>query len=627
MSPPLAARTLARWRAFALGAGLVALACVHSPILGYKKLADVDEGYALAIAERLLEGFKLYDGAVSQRGPLMYYGYALIAAVTGWDNPLGLRCWALGFAIGNVLLVYWAGARLFSRSAGVVAALLFVYALGFGMPLRDSVALHGETMQLPFLLTSVVLGAIAVRTPTGRSRTVRLVLSGITMGLGICIKQSLFLHPLPLVVWLVLSGHKNRVPPGVTLRQVGVFAGAVAAAPAIFVAHAAATGTLGELYYYCFRYNVDVHLQPGGKSLRWLTPLFDRLNERTLFFLALVLLVARAVPFVVRRARAASRLRSAWTLGRGFGAEGYVALHFVCALVTASSMSRFFPHYFIQALPFLTLLIAAGVRRWLESPRRGAQARLAVSVFAGFLVVYGGLAVYFEEKFDGRVAHDALVERLARYIEAATTPDERIFVWGFSPWLYSYSHRRPAGRFVFETYVTGFVPWFWDDLDVEKKRVVPGSMEALLSDLDRERPELVIDAGAVIFGRPMRAYEQPAAWLHEHYCFSFRFAAYDVYRRKAADGSCAGTAFPRSPGPVDFYGAGLAVLMPPLVDEATSRWLPTRELDKPVWFAGQPRPAQIDAIRDRRREKDEAEALGKLGIKSVSDILPPPPCE
>ncbi len=624
MAQPFAHR---RWQTLALGFGVLALVGVHAPILGYKKLVDVDEGYALSIAERLLEGFKLYDGAVSQRGPLMYYGYELMAALTGWDSALGLRCWALAFAIGNVLMVYWAGARLLSRSVGVVAALLMVYALGFGMPLRDSVALHGETMQLPLLILSVVQGALAMRAAPGSSdRVKRLAVAGVAMGMAICIKQSVVLHPVPLALWIVLDAHKNRRGAGAALRELAVFALGVSLVPALFIVHAASTGTLGQMYYYCVRYNLEVHLRATGKSVGWVGPMFDRLNERTAFFVAIALVAAVSFGFVRRRVQSAWRARSAWVLGRAYGPRVYLGLHLVLALVTASSMSRFFPHYFIQALPFLTLLVAACFRRVFDARDTGALARRVAMGGALFLVAYGGLAAYFEEKIDGRVGHDPLVERLAAYIEAATTPDQRIFVWGFSPWLYTYSHRRPAGRYVFETYVTGFVPWFFEEPEAESKRIVPGSVEALLSDLDREKPALVIDAGAVMLGRPMRAYERPAAWLHEHYCFSFRFSAYDVYTRKGVE-PCEVPYFPRSPAAVTFYGGVIPILMPLLVDRDTSRWLPPTEFDKPSMFPGQTAPVAIDAIRDRKRELEVLEALIKVGITSPTDLLPPAPCQ
>src|SRR6478609_3744913 len=110
-----------RWRLFVLISGIVSIIAVQGPLIGYKTFANVDEAYAAALAERLLEGHKLYQGAVSQRGPLMYYLFEAFAALHGWDNIVALRLWALALAIAHVLLVYWLGTKLLSKPAAVVA--------------------------------------------------------------------------------------------------------------------------------------------------------------------------------------------------------------------------------------------------------------------------------------------------------------------------------------------------------------------------------------------------------------------------------------------------------------------------------------------------------------------------
>lgn len=608
-----------------LVAGIVALIASHAAVLGYKKYADVDEAYASSIAERLLEGFKLYDGAVSQRGPLMYYGFALIAKVTGWDNVLGLRVWALGFCIAHVLLVYWAGRVLVSRWAGLVAALLTVYALAFGFPARDAMALHGEAMQIPALIGCAVTGAFAMR---GSPRRKWLAISGLLLGVAICIKQSVALHVLPMLVWIAIDARKQRAGAWGALGDASTFVAATLALPAVFLLNALREGTLSQLVYYCFTYNLQVHLQPTARAMLWLGPLHDRMNERTFFFVALVVLAARAAPFALRRVRASAAARSLTPLVRAFGVRGYLGLHLVVALVTASSMYRFFPHYYLQAMPFLTVLLGASLRGAFVARTTGRIARSTIAGFTAFLLAYAAITAYFLEKVDGRIAHEPVVERLARYVEASTAPEQRVFVWGFSPWLYPYSHRKPAGRFVFETYVTGFVPWFWEEPDVERKRIVPGSMEALLGDLDREKPEIVIDAGSVLFGRSMRAYELSSRWLHDRYCFELRFGAFDVYRRKPDDASCQVPYFPRIAFPVDFYGRPAPfVVMPITVDQASSRWLPPNEYDKATQFAQQTPPPHVDMLRDPKREREAAEGLKKLGVEDARELLPPAPCE
>src|SRR5215471_10517454 len=116
----------------------------------------------------------------------------------------------------------------------------------------------------------------------------------------------------------------------------------------------------------------------------WLNPFFLDLANLTLFFLGIVFVFARAIPFLVRRVRAWRRVRSTWALARAFGPTHYVGLHLVVALASATSMYRFFPHYYIQASPFLALALAAAVDRLFRLERTAWPARVVGGSFMFF---------------------------------------------------------------------------------------------------------------------------------------------------------------------------------------------------------------------------------------------------
>ncbi|HSO32513.1 MAG TPA: hypothetical protein VLT33_08355 [Labilithrix sp.] len=608
-----------------MGGALASLVAAHATLIGYKTFANVDEAYAAALAARLLDGHKLYEGAISQRGPLMYYAYAAIAAVAGWDNVVALRLVTLAVVLGQVAIVAWAGTRLVSYRVGSLAAAIMTYILVAGLPPIDGLALHGETMQAPLLVGGAVVAWLAGGSPRERRL---LFLAGLLFGAAIAIKQSALLQPAPVVLMLLARARRSRIVPWASL---GALVAGIVVVLAGFAVHAALSGTLGGLVYYCFTYNVRVHLRPADAlfSHTTLEPLADHVKRMTSFVLVGVTLLAASGAYVAQRTRAALRERSRHALLRGFGAERYLGAHALVATVAASSMYRFFPHYYLPALPFVALALAAWVARRVRTRvhRRGVLGIATSILIAGTLVV-GGLQAYAYEKIDGQVTHGPTVKRVARYIEATTAPDAKVFVWGFSPWLHEYAHRKPAGRYVFETYVTGFVPWFFDaSPKTEAARAVPGSMDALLGDLDREHPELVIDAGSVILARPMRAYAKAAAWLHEHYCFELRVSGYDVYRRKPA-GGCASDTFPRAHAPVDFYGTTMPIPMPLLVDEDAARALCPHEEDEPVWFAGASPPpaAGLAMLVSPNRALDTANNRA-AGIAYPSELGTDPPCD
>lgn len=610
-------------RVLVLLVGLVTICSVHGPLIGYKTFANVDEAYAAALGERLLEGYKLYEGAVSQRGPLMYYFFELYAWLNGWDNILALRLWALGFALAHFFLTYWAARRLCSERVAIIAASLTAYGLAYGYPAEDAMAINGESLQLPALLVAVVLGAEALRYRLGsRERTWRLVLSGLLFGVAIMVKQSVAVHPAVVLFYIIVDARRRRASLKAFLRDAALLSAACALAPIVLLAHAAQQGTLGQLYYYCITYNRQIHLRPTSKFLEIATTFFFRFGEGTAFVICSVLLIGAAVPYVIRRWNAWRVSRSAWAVVRGFGVRQYLALHFVSALFTATAMYRFFPHYYLQASPFMAICVGIVLKPLFR--RSVVAARAMVVAFMGCLLVGAGLGTYFGEKIDGRVSHDRTVQDLGRVIAATTSPDDKIFVWGFSPWIYEYSHRRPAGRYVFSTYVTGMVPWYWQKLDVERTRIVPGSMEALIGDLDREKPAIVIDAGSVMMARSMRLYEQSNAWLHEHYCFEMRLGALDLYRRKPANGECAVPFFPRAHETVDYQSRVMGAVGTPItLDYATSVRLPLGSHWKPIYFLRYPPPPGLEAARDKKMEKDEAEAEAEgFSVPEMEEIVP-----
>ncbi len=588
-------------RAIASIVSVVGLLAVHGPLIGYRAFANVDEAYAAALASRLLEGHKLYEGAISQRGPLMYYLYALIARLTGWDNVMALRIWTLLVILGIVFMTGRLGTKLVSHTVGSLAIAFTAYLFIAGVPAIDGLALHGETLQAPFIVGGALLGFSAVR----ERKRGWLVASGILFGLAVCIKQSVLIQPLPVVLLLLSKVRRDRRWP---VAELVVFTIGVLLPIASFLLHAAVSGTLSALFYYTVTYNLQVHLQPSTSFFdrAAMDPFGDLLMRMPAFAITLFGTVGATLIFLTRRFTASGRARSYRPLLRGFGAKRYIAAHALVACVSALSMRRFFPHYFLPALPFLAVLAAA----WITRRMRGTQLspRRVGWVACAMVIIYAGFLANAYERLDGRVTHSNRVTNIARYIEETTKPSSRIFVWGFSPWFYEYAHRRPAGRYLFETYVTGFVPWYWGSFPLEKGRVVPGSLEALISDLEKEDPEIVVDAGAAIIARPMRAYELASQFLHSRYCFEVRVGGYDLYRRKGPEG-CKSDLFPTQHPPIDFFDTTLGMGMPFAVDAATSKPLCGPIEGEPMWFV-EPEHAALLARRNAAKEREEHQKEG-----------------
>ena len=112
---------------------------------------------------------------------------------------------------------------------------------------------------------------------------------------------------------------------------------------------------------------------------------------------------------------------------------------------------RFFPRYYLQILPVVVLLAARGFA--------GMRGRRRVVVAALLLIPLARFApTYFQAARDAGwrdTAMDRDSRAAARIVTAAAKPGDTLFVWGFRPEIYVYSHLPAATRFLDSQPLTG----------------------------------------------------------------------------------------------------------------------------------------------------------------------------
>lgn len=151
---------------------------------------------------------------------------------------------------------------------------------------------------------------------------------------------------------------------------------------------------------------------------------------------------------------------------------------------------RFFPHYFLMALPPLCVLVVPGV---LDRRRRRLKLALASVLTAASLV----WAWNWYALWPGLGDEIDTYQHVATYVRVHSSPDDRVFVWGDSPELYLFSERGQATRFPSSNYHTGKIwgsPLIEADATDTDRHVVTEAWPELLDDLQREHPLFIIDA-------------------------------------------------------------------------------------------------------------------------------------
>jgi hypothetical protein len=108
---------------------------------------------------------------------------------------------------------------------------------------------------------------------------------------------------------------------------------------------------------------------------------------------------------------------------------------------------------------------------------------------------------------------------IVQHIVKETTPNDRIFVWGSSPQLYSFSGRRMATRFVSCTHLVGAYASRPREVRDRGDSVIPESWAMFQADWEVHPPALIIDTSTMDpfwSAHPMTRYPVLRAYLPEY---------------------------------------------------------------------------------------------------------------
>jgi hypothetical protein len=200
---------------------------------------------------------------------------------------------------------------------------------------------------------------------------------------------------------------------------------------------------------------------------------------------------------VVAAALAWKEITARWAIWLGLSAIGVAA------------GLRFFPRYYFQILPVVVLLAARGlatapVRSW----------RVCVPALLLLLPLVRFAPTYFAAARGGEwrdTAMDRDSRAVAAMVQGAAHDGDTLFVWGYRPEIYVYSHLPAASRYLDSQPLTG-VPA--DRHLTQSAAVETEGVRARRGELARTRPEFVVDGLGVYNPRlAIGAFEDLRAWM------------------------------------------------------------------------------------------------------------------
>jgi hypothetical protein len=456
------------------------LACLGSRAVGFWRpcLSD-DEAIYAVVAREILAGRVLYRDIVDHKPPLIYLTYAATQVLGG---PLG------GMRLLHLLtaLVVFATACLLGRVArlaggtrrdGVAAALL--YAL-FSTTLFafDALAANCELYMMLPLVASV---ACLLGGPRRELGLPRLMLAGALVGVAMLYKYQAAIQ-LPL--YAVYVGVKGGRRPARVLAGWAALAGGAAMVVGGAAASLAHVGALGPAWFW-FKFNfayIREGLRPSEVAARALVRVSYGVGPALFLWVLGVRAAARAF----------------WDRDPGpRGAQDparpdrFVAAWLFASAVAVTAGGRFFGHYFHQVTAPLAVLAAPAATRLWSTRRSWVVAAVGVPAAVFFLIGAG----------QGRIlaaagAAEPDYAALADFIDAHSSLDDGLAVWGNAPVLYFQAGRPLGSRFVFSNYLTGLSPATRSQTDPRadtSANVVGESWDMFEADLRARKPRLFVD--------------------------------------------------------------------------------------------------------------------------------------
>lgn len=450
---------------------------------------NVDEAeYAVgaqALSQGLLPGLDLIG---STKPPAIVFLYWSVFAVLGESllviQVTGIVLWFIALALTMRL-----GQRLLPDVPVWASALsFFLLANSFGPP-RDLHALNVELPGVVFTLASLLL-----LTRVRLNRT--LMVAGTLLGIAVMFRQSLVFFAIPAMILLLPLRTREVVP---------FAAGVVLPWLVLLIPYMQRDG-LGWAYESWVRFPM---MYAGDTGIAGFL--------LAAWYTTIEIIRQAVVPFLLAFAG----------IYLAFKARNRVILAMLIASALAvSSGSRFFEHYYIQALPVLALLAALSaielVKRggWIE---RGVKASLAVGAIMAILH-FPLWRIWDPSAPPKGVSAESLdlggleIE-LAEFAAQQSFPNERIFVWGYCPQIYFHSKRTPAVRDFLCEYVTGYSPFSTSPRPYAR----PDAMEMMIEDLKKNQPKLIFDLSFVeyypySFTRyPLSNYPHLADYIRTNY--------------------------------------------------------------------------------------------------------------
>lgn len=428
-----------------------------------------DEAIYLVLGQGIQKGLVIYRDIIDHKTPIIYF----LAAV---PSQFWFKFLLIGWTVAALTFFYAIALKLLSsKKAAVLSTALFM--LATTLPAYEGNIANGELFVIGFILAGAY---IFTRTPLFQAflekkseyvqRPVALIFAGALFSLGLLTKiPALFDIASFFSIFLFMLAEKRSLK---TFRHV-VMSGLLVLIGILIpvllsIAYFASQGALDEYrqfgLLYNFRYSTAVGL-PFTHPLLVLA--YSMAGKVSVVVVGIVLMLALS-----RRVRPAFQLIFTWSL---------------MVLFATLLSSRPYPHYWLQTVPPIALLIGyffTKVKSFEKIVAAVPLILLYITVTVFHVGRYSTVNYYanflrfttkqislqeYRQYFNSLMTENYAT---AEYIKKTTMPDTRLFIWGNNPMLYTLANRLPVGRFTVAFHIKDFNA-YEETLSAVKKHMPP----------------------------------------------------------------------------------------------------------------------------------------------------------
>jgi 4-amino-4-deoxy-L-arabinose transferase-like glycosyltransferase len=413
---------------------------------------DYDQGTFAYGGTAVLNGQRPYLDFWDIKPPNIFYTYATAFALFG-KSVRAVRVFDYLNALFTIALLFVLATRLWKNTpwrniSAVMASLAFVlqyYILGHW----DTAQV--ETYSIPFLLIAFLLAVPGRTRDDLRHLSFRALFSGIAIAISFYYKfpNGLFLVLIAAAFWLH-SGNDRAVH----LKTISMLIAGFLAGVGLESLYLALNGELIPLWHITFSSTANYVTTNYSGSFT----MFDNLRA-SFHVLDLLWIVAGIIGWSFWASDRHPRAKHTHSV---FISAMLMVLGCVLAFLIVQAQNKGYKYHYAILLPWADLLIGAGIGHvaramaQFDTLPRGNNASIVVVVLFALSYVWTSAdplqarihellqIANGNESANGYIASDSLTN----YVIQHTQPTDRIFIFGFEPYVYWKTGRRPANKYL-----------------------------------------------------------------------------------------------------------------------------------------------------------------------------------